>query len=110
MAFARAARSLVVVSALHGSIDCKFAGLHDFTTDDHLVEDLVYLVEVEDEIKFTHAAKVLIQYFDEQVDEFKHGKFIVLSIYAQCEEKSRVAPIHNLMVPILRAVPHRQTW
>ena len=105
MAFARAARSLVVVSALHSSIDCKFAGLHDFTADDHLVEDLVHLVEVEDEIEFAHAAKVLVQYLDEQVDEFKHGKFVVLSIYAQCEEKSRVAPIHNLMVPILRDPP-----
>ena len=108
VAFARAASSLVVVSALHSSVDCKFAGLHDFTTDDHLVEDLVHLVEVEDKIEFADAAKVLVQYFDEQVDEFKHGKFVVFSIYAQCEEKSCVAPIHNLMVPILRDPP-RQT-
>ena len=106
MTFARAARSLVVVGALHSSVDCQFAGLHDFSADDHLVEDLVHLVEVEDEIEFAHAAEVLVQHFHEQVDEFKHGKFVVLSIYAQCEEKSRVPPIHYLMVPVL---PHPHT-
>ena len=106
MTFARAARSLVVVGALHSSVDCQFAGLHDFSADDHLVEDLVHLVEVEDEIEFAHAAKVLVQHFHEQVDKFKHGKFVVLSIYAQCEEKSRVPPIHYLMVPVL---PHPHT-
>ena len=52
--------SLVIVCAFHGSVDGQFAGLHDFAADDHLVEDLVHFVEVEDEVQFAHAAKVLI--------------------------------------------------
>ena len=35
------------------------------------------------------------------MDEFKHGKLVVFGVDAQSEEESRVAPIHNLMVPIL---------
>ena len=46
--FARADCSLVVVCTFHRPIDAQFAGLHDFTTDYHLVEDLIHLVEVED--------------------------------------------------------------
>ena len=108
VAFARAASSLVVVSALHSSVDCKFAGLHDFTADDHLVEDLVHLVEVEDKIKFADAAKVLVQYFDEQVDEFKHGKFVVFSVDTQSEIEAGIPTIYYLMVSILKFCNHRE--
>lgn len=52
--------SLVVVCTFHRSIDCQFAGLHDFAADDHLVEDLIHLVEVEDEVELAHAPKVLV--------------------------------------------------
>ena len=35
------------------------------------------------------------------MDELKHGKFIVIRIDAECEEKACVASIYNLMVAIL---------
>ena len=65
--------SLVVVCALHRLVNDQFACLHDFTADDHLIEDLVNLVEVEHEVELAYASKVLVQHFYEQVDEFKHG-------------------------------------
>ena len=43
------------------------------------------------------------------MDEFKHGKLVVFGVDAQSEEKSRVAPIHDLVVPILHTVPHTYT-
>jgi hypothetical protein len=75
--------SLIVVCTLHSPVDANFAGLHDFTADYHLVEDLVHLVEVENEIEFAHAAKVLVENLHEQVDEFEVGQLVVLRVHAE---------------------------
>lgn len=78
--------SLIVVCTLHRPIYANFAGLHDFTANYHLVEDLVHLVEVENEIKFAHAAKVLVENLHEQVDELEVGKLVVLSVHAESKK------------------------
>lgn len=44
------------------AVDSGFTSLHDFAPDDHLVEDLINLVEIEDEVELAHAPKVLVQY------------------------------------------------
>ena len=95
-------RSLVVVRTFHRPIDYQFAGFHDFAADDHLVKDLIHLVEVEDEVELAHAPKVLIQHLHKQVDKFKHGELVVFSVDAQCEKKPSVAPIYYLVVSILQ--------
>ena len=101
-------RSLVVVRTFHRPIDYQFAGLHDFAADDHLVKDLIHLVEVEDEVKLTYTSEVLVQYFDKQVDEFKHGKLVVFSVDAQSEIEAGIPTIYYLMVSILKFCNHRE--
>jgi hypothetical protein len=45
-----------------GSIYSWFWSLHDLSSDDHFVKDLVNFVEVKDKVKLTHTAEVLIKY------------------------------------------------
>ena len=74
--------SLVVVCTLHGPVYDYFAGFHDFAADDHFVENLVDFIKVENEIELANASEILIEHLHKQVDEFKHGKFIVVSVNA----------------------------
>ena len=105
---ARKFSSLVVVSTLHCPVNRQFAGFHDFAADDHLIEDLIDFVEVEDEVKLADTSEVLVQNFHKQVDEFKHGQLIVFRIDTQSEKQPRVSPIYNLMVSILRACKNKE--
>lgn len=54
--------SIIVISVFEGPVDGRFAGLHDFSSDDHLVKDLINFVKVENEVELTHAAKVLVEH------------------------------------------------
>ena len=40
--------SFIVIRVFEGPVDRGLRGLHELPTDDHLIEDLVDLVEVED--------------------------------------------------------------
>ena len=75
-------RSLVVVCTLHGPVNDYFAGLHDFAANDHFIENLVDFIKVENEIELANTAEILIEHLHKQVDEFKHGKFIVVGVNA----------------------------
>lgn len=94
--------SLIVVCVLHSTTDAGFACLHNLATHNHLVQDLVHLVKVEYQVELAHAPKVLVQHFDEQVDEFKHGELVVIRINADCEEETSVAPVDDFMVSVLQ--------
>ena len=51
------------------AVDCGFAGLHDFASDDHLVQNLVDFVKIEHEVQLAHTPEVLIEHLHEQVNE-----------------------------------------
>ena len=51
------------------AVDCGFAGLHDFASDDHLVQNLVDFVKIEHEVQLAHTPEVLIEHLYEQVNE-----------------------------------------
>jgi hypothetical protein len=53
--------------AVYSGLRC----FHDFSSDDHFVEDLIDLVKVEDEVQFAHTTEVLIEHFNEQVNKLK---------------------------------------
>ena len=93
--------SIVIVTVLERPIDDELACLHELTAHHHLIQDLVNLVEVEHQVQLTHWAKILVQHLHEQVDEFKHGQFVVIGIHAQCEEQSCIPSVDYLMIPEL---------
>ena len=43
-------QSIIVVGVFKRPVDSRFARLHDFSSDDHLVKDLVNLVKVEHKV------------------------------------------------------------
>ena len=51
--------------AVYSGLRC----FHDFTSDDHLIEDLIDFVKVEDEVQLADTTEVLIEDFDEQVNK-----------------------------------------
>ena len=63
---------------------------------------MVHLVKVEYQVELAHAPKVLVQHFDKQVDEFKHGELVVFGINADCEEETGVAPVDDFVVSVLQ--------
>lgn len=57
--------------------DLLLGSLDDLAADDHLVDDGVDLVEVEDEVEFADIAEVLVEDLDEQLDELEVGELVV---------------------------------
>ena len=101
--------SLVEVCVFHGATDADLACFHYFAANDHLIEDLVDFVEIEDEIELANATEILVQHLHKQVDELEHGQLVVFSIDTEREEEPCVPPIHDLVISILRSSPHANT-
>ena len=59
--------------------------LHDVPSHDHLFQNEVGLVEVEDEVQLAHIAKVAVEDLDEVVDDVEHNEFVVLLLDARYE-------------------------
>jgi hypothetical protein len=51
-----------------------FGSLEDLTSNNQFVQDSVYFVKVEDNIKLTNVSKVLIQSFDKQMNQLTSSK------------------------------------
>lgn len=58
---------------------------------------MVYLVEVEDQIKLTDIAEEMVQNLNKQVDAFKVSQLIVCYVNAQWEKQPCISPVYNLM-------------
>ena len=101
--------SLVEVCVFHGATDADLACFHYFAANDHLIEDLVDFVEVEDEIELANATEILVQHLHKQVDELKHGQLVIFSIDTEREEEPCVPPIYYLVISILCSAPHADT-
>lgn len=62
--------------------------LHELSCEENLVEDGVYLVEVEDKIEFAHVAKVLVEDLDKEMDGLEVGELVILTVHANAEEET----------------------
>lgn len=53
-----------------------FRSFHNFTTNNHFIQDPINFIKIKYNIQFTHISKILVQYFDEQMDylNFKISK------------------------------------
>ena len=51
-----------------------------------LIKDSIDLVEIKDQVQFTHVPKELIENLDEEMDGFEVGEFIVGTVNTDAEE------------------------
>jgi hypothetical protein len=63
-----------------------------------LTQHRIYLIEIEDQIQFTHIPKELIQHLDEEMYRLQICQLIVVLIYTRTEEQTRIATVDDLEV------------
>jgi hypothetical protein len=68
------------------------------TADDHLLQDKVCLVKVENQIQLTHIPEILIKYLDKVMNDIEDNQFIVFLLYASSEVQTGVALEYDLVV------------
>jgi hypothetical protein len=74
--------SVIVVSLLERTVNRGFRCFHELAADDHLVQDLVHFVKVEDQVQLAHTSEVLVEHLHEQVNELKDAQFILVFVNA----------------------------
>jgi len=80
------------------------ARLLDLAGEEHLVEDRVHLVEVEDEVQLAHVPEEGVEHLDEEVDRLEVRELVVVGVDARAEEEPRVPPVDDLVVAELDEV------
>lgn len=86
---------------------CKhnlLACLLNLARKEHLVEDGVDLVKVEDEIELADVAEEGVEDFYEEVNRLEESELVVVSVDAGAEEQPRVPPVDDLVVAELDKV------
>ena len=79
-----------------------FVGLYDVTANNHLLEDEVGLMEIEDEIQLADITEVLVEHLDEVMNDVEHNQFVVFLFYACDKVQRSIALEHNLVVAPLQ--------
>ena len=72
--------------------------------EEHLVQDGVHLVEVEDQIQLAHVAEKRVEHLDEEMDRFQIRQLVIVGVDARAEEQARVPPVDDLVVAELDEV------
>ena len=80
------------------------ARLLNLAGEEDLVEDGVDLVKVEDEVELAHVAEEGVEHLNEEVDGLEEGQLVVVGVDACAKEKTRVPPVHDLVVAELDKV------
>jgi len=88
------------------------AGFPDFSRQEHFVHHSIYLVEVEDKIKFANIVKIFVENFNKVVDGLQVVQVVIVDIHADAEVKTGIATIDNLEVSKfdkvgVLSIPHR---
>lgn len=84
--------------------DDLLARLLNLAGEEHLVEDGVDLVEVEDEVELADVAEEGVEDLDEEVYGLEVGELVVVCVDAGAEEEPRVAAVDDLVVAELDEV------
>lgn len=80
------------------------ARLLNLPGQEHLVQDRVHLVEVEDQIQLAHVAEEGVEHLDEEVDRLEKRELVVVGVDARAKEEARVPPVDYLVVAELDEV------
>lgn len=80
------------------------ARLLNLPGQEHLIENRIDLVEVEDEVELAHVAEEGVEHLDEEVDGLEEGELVVVGVDTRAKEEPRVPPVHHLVVAELDEV------
>ncbi len=72
--------------------------------EEHLIQDGVHLVKVEDEVELAHVAEEGVEHLDKEMDRLEVGQLVVVGVDARAEEEPRVPPVDELVVAELDEV------
>ncbi|CEF88198.1 unnamed protein product [Fusarium graminearum] len=78
--------------------------LFDLACQEHLVEDSIDLVEVEDKVKLADVSEKGIEDLDEEVNGLEECEFVIVCVDAGAEEETGIATIDDLVVTELDKV------
>jgi hypothetical protein len=69
--------------------DESLIGLDDLTVHDHLVEDVVSLLDVVHDVQFAHVFEILVHGLDQVVDELQVGHLVLTNPNVTYSSRSR---------------------
>jgi hypothetical protein len=78
--------------------------LFDLARQEHLVEDGIDLVEVEDKVKLADVSEKGIEDLDEEVNSLEECELVIVCVDAGAEEETGVAAVDDLVVTELDKV------
>lgn len=80
------------------------ARLLNLPREEHLVQNSVDLVKVEDEVQLADVAEEGVEHLDEEVDGLEEGELVVVCVDAGAKEEPGVAAVDDLVVAELDKV------
>eukprot|EP00406_Dinophysis_acuminata_P070243 CAMPEP_0179280448 /NCGR_PEP_ID=MMETSP0797-20121207/36635_1 /TAXON_ID=47934 /ORGANISM="Dinophysis acuminata, Strain DAEP01" /LENGTH=244 /DNA_ID=CAMNT_0020989109 /DNA_START=20 /DNA_END=752 /DNA_ORIENTATION=+ len=97
-------QSVELVDGLHRLDYLHRRGVRDLPSEQQLVENAVDLVEVEHQVELADVAEVAVEHLHEEVDELEGAQLVVVHVDAEGEEHAGVAPVDDLVLPVLEEV------
>ncbi|GJM17323.1 MAG: hypothetical protein DHS20C13_26500 [Thermodesulfobacteriota bacterium] len=70
----------------------------DVPRHQNLVQNVVYFVEVENQVQFTDVVEVLVQDFHDEVDQFQNQQFVIFFVYYGHEVQRGVSLVYDFEV------------
>lgn len=70
--------------------------LLNLARQEHLIQNSIHLVEVEDQIQLAHVAEEGVEDFDEEVDRLQVCELVVVGVDAGAEEEACVPAVDDL--------------
>ena len=71
------------------------ARLHDEPTDDHLVDDPMHLLAVEDDVELAHILEMAVERLDENLDQVENAELTLGAVDDHAKVERRVQPIDH---------------
>ena len=83
-------------------------GLHQLTSHNQLIQDMISNLQVKDQVQFTDIAKVTIQQFHIPMNHFQPKQFIIIRIDAKDKEQGGILFVHQFKTIGLVSVSVRE--
>lgn len=62
----------------------------------------MYLVEIKDQVQFTHIVKIFIQHLNKVVDGFKVTQIIIIDIHTNAKIKTSISSVYDFEIAKLK--------
>ena len=92
---------VLVLDGLHRVLS---AGFLDESAHQDFVEQVVGFMKVENHVEFAHIAEILVQHFNQLLNDFQSVELVVLLIHDANEKQTCVPLIHNLTIAEIQKI------